>query len=60
MELTTPKYTWEQLEGMMANLIISQQKTEKMFQDTDKKFQDTDKKFQDTDKKFQENEKRGV
>ena len=59
------KYSWEQLEGMMANLILSQKETEKLltrkFQDTEKllsqKFQDTDKKFQDTDKKFQDTDR---
>jgi len=48
----------EQLQGMMADLIVSQRETEKLlsskFQDTDRKFQDTDRKFQETDRKFQE------
>ena len=54
MRPDTTKYTWEQLEGMMADLIISQQNTDLKFQDTDKKFQDTDKKFLETDKRWKE------
>ena len=45
MDLNTPKYSWEKLEGMLANLILSQQETEKMFKETDKKFQATDRKL---------------
>jgi len=57
MELNNPKYTWEQLEVMMANLIISQQHNEKIlnekFIETDKKFIETDKKFEKTDLEIQ-------
>ena len=41
----------EQLQGMMADLIVSQRETEKLLSS---KFQDTDRKFQETDRKFQE------
>ena len=47
----------EQLQAMMADLIVSQMETDQKFQATDKKFQATDKKFQATDKKFQETNK---
>ena len=58
MEYSPKNYSFEDLRGMMAELILSQRETEKLlsekFQDTDKKFQDTDKKFQETDKKVKE------
>ena len=60
-------YTIEEMKQMMADLIISQQETDKkfqkleedfkeiskMFKETDKAFQKTDEKFQKTDEKFQ-------
>ena len=37
MDLNTNKYTWEQLENMMANLILSQQETREQMMETDRK-----------------------
>jgi len=59
MKTYTPKtYTIEQLQGMMADLLLSQKETDKKFKETDKilseKFNETDKQFKDTDKKFKE------
>jgi len=55
METNNQKYSWEQLEVMMANLIISQQHTEKIL---NQKFQEValenDKRNKELDKKFQE------
>jgi len=48
------QYTFEDLQNMMAELIISQKETEKMFKETDVKFKETDLKFQVTDKQIQE------
>ncbi len=50
------KYNWEQIEGMMADLILSHKETERMFKETDKKFRETDRQFKETDKKFQESD----
>ncbi len=54
-------YSWEQIRGMMADLVLSHadlvqshKETERKSQETERKFQETDKKFQETDKKFQE------
>ena len=58
MERLHQNVTIEQLQGMMADLIVSQRETKQLFQETDKKFQATDKKFQATDKKFQVTDKR--
>ena len=58
MEYSPKNYSFEDLRGMMADLILSQKETDKKFQNTDKKFQETEKllseKFQDTDKKVKE------
>jgi len=55
MEKYTPKiYTIEQLQGMMADLLLSQKETDKQFKETDKQFKETDKQFKETDKKFKE------
>jgi len=51
MENLHTKISIEQLQGMMADLIVSQRETEKLLSS---KFQDTDRKFQETDRKFQE------
>ncbi len=51
MENLHTNITIEQLQGMMADLIVSHRETEKLLS---VKFQDTDRKFQETDKKFQE------
>ena len=45
MDLNTSKYTWEQLEGMMANLILSQQETREQMKETDKMFRERDKEL---------------
>ena len=58
MEYSPKNYSFEDLRGMMADLILSQKETDKKFKDTEKllseKFQETDKKFQETDKKVKE------
>ena len=45
MDLNTSKYTWEQLVGMMANLILSQQETREQMKETDKMFRERDKEL---------------
>jgi len=55
------QYSWEQIQGMMADLILSQKETDKKFQETDKllteKFQETDKKFQESREQQKETER---
>jgi len=55
------KYTWGQIEGMMADLILSQKETDRKFQETDRKFQETERLMKEsskeTDRKFQETER---
>jgi len=52
----------EYLQGLMADLILSQKETDKKFIETDKKFIETDKQFKETDKrlseKFEETDKK--
>jgi len=58
MENTTLKYSIEELQGMLSELILSQNLQKEnmrvLFQETDRKFQETAIRFQETDQKFKE------
>ena len=51
MEYSPKNYSFEDLRGMMAELILSQKETDKKFQETEKLLSE---KFQETDKKVKE------
>ncbi len=51
------QYNWEQIEGLMADLILSQKETERRFQETERRFQETERRFQETERRFQETDR---
>ncbi len=50
--------TIEYLQGLMADVILSQKEVAALFRESDKKFLETDKKFLETDKKFLETDRK--
>ncbi len=56
--METKIYKWEEMQGIMSQILLSHKEIAERFTETDKKFVETDKKFVETQKEMAESDKK--